>query len=71
MTFTIGPSEDGTATGNDVQIAALLKERDGYIARGLGDRVTEVEDVLERLGFERVERADVKPKAERATKPKG
>lgn len=38
-------------------IAALLRERDGYVARGRGDRVDQVEAELERLGFERVERA--------------
>ncbi len=75
--LTGGSVEDGVARTNDAYIAALLRERDGYIARGLGDRVSAVEAELVRVGIEldlsgfpqdemMVERATVEPKAERA-----
>lgn len=63
-----GPVEDGIVRGNDAHVAALLREREGYIARGLGDRVDAVEAELVRQGFELVERAVIAPVAERATK---
>ncbi len=68
MTFTVLPPEEGASSGNDAEIAALLRERDGYIARGMGERVSEVEAVLERLGVERVERATESPVKQRATR---
>lgn len=67
----VAPVLDAPATPaqqRDAYIAALLRERDGLIARGLGRRVSEIEAELERVGFERVERATVAPKTERATK---
>lgn len=36
-------------------VASLLREREGYIARGQGDRVSAVEAELERIGIERAE----------------
>lgn len=58
-----GSPDDGAADPDDKQpmIDALLRERDGYIARGLADRVDAVEDALEALGVKR----------EKATKPSG
>lgn len=66
--LTGGPLEDGVSRSNDVYIAALLRERDGYIARGLGERVSAVEAELVRAGVEVVERATVEPAGERAVK---
>ena len=73
MPFTIGPIEGGVAPADHaVEIAALLRERDGYIARGMGDRVSQIEAVLERLGIERVERAVPEPAVtEKALKRRG
>jgi len=65
--LTGGPVEGGAATSNDAYIAALLRERDGYIARGLGDRVSAVEAELVRAGIELVERATAEPTVRRAT----
>lgn len=36
---------------NDNMIAALLRERDGYVSRGLKDRVGQVDEQLEHLGY--------------------
>ena len=69
--FTTTPSEDGAVTDDaarEAHIAALLRERDGYLARGLLDRVEGVDDALVAEGFERVERAVQTPKASRATR---
>ncbi len=71
--LTGGPLEDGAAapdTAKDAYIAALLRERDGYVARGMHERMLGVEDELERVGIERVEQATVESKAERAVKPR-
>ena len=72
-----GPIEDGAATADtakDAYIAALIRERDGYVSRGMLERMLGVEAELERVGVERVaaepERATVKPEAERAVKPR-
>ena len=56
------------------QIDALLFEREGYLRRGLKDRVKAVEAALRELGFDHkymtdeVETAAVEPVAERATR---
>jgi hypothetical protein len=50
-------------------INALLDERRGYVARGLGDRVKAVDEVLASLGH-RIETATIEPEVERAAKPK-
>jgi hypothetical protein len=68
--LTGGPVEDGAGRSNDAYIAALLRERDGYVARGLGDRVSAVEAELVRAGVELVEWATAEPEAERAVIPK-
>lgn len=52
-------------------IAALLDERRGYVARGLSDRVTAVDEQLARLGHRVAPEAAVQaPAPERATQPK-
>lgn len=57
---------------NGSLIVTLLAEREGYIRRGLPDRVAEVERVLESLGHPIREVASVRPAPEVATvaKPK-
>ena len=57
---------------SDAYIAALLRERAGYLAAGLDDRVAEVDAELARVGHKSpapVESADAPPAAERAVKP--
>ena len=55
-------------------VSALLKERLGYLERGMTDNVREVDVELRKLGFivsdEVEEVAVAPPKAERAVKPK-
>jgi hypothetical protein len=51
------------------EIAALLEEKRGYLARGKTDRVAEVDEALRALGYT-VEVAAVTPPVERATQPK-
>ena len=55
-------------------VSALLKERLGYLERGMMDSVREVDVELRKLGFivsdEAEEVAVAPPKAERAIKPK-
>ena len=54
------------------QIDALLIEREGYVRRGLKDRVEACDDALAALGCKskvaEVETAAVEPVAERATR---
>lgn len=54
------------------QIDALLAEREGYVRRGLKDRVKACDDALAQLGYkskvEVVETASVEPVAERAVR---
>lgn len=54
------------------QIEALLTEREGYVRRGLKDRVKACDDALVALGHKgkavEVETAAVEPVAERATR---
>lgn len=54
------------------EIDALLVEREGYVRRGLKDRVKACDDVLAQLGYKskvvEVETAAVEPVAERATR---
>ena len=55
-------------------VSALLKERLGYLERGMTDSVREVDVELRKLGFSvsdvEEEVAVAPPKAERAVKPK-
>lgn len=50
-------------------VRALLEERQGYVKRGLPDRVKAVDDSLARLGYV-VESATIEPATERAVKKK-
>lgn len=54
------------------EIDALLVEREGYVRRGLKDRVKACDDVLVQLGYKskvvEVETAAAEPVAERATR---
>jgi hypothetical protein len=46
--------EDKTAEApatEDPFVAALLRERDGYVARGLDDRVSQVDEQLKLRGY--------------------
>ena len=58
----------------EISVAALLKERQGYVNRNLPDRVKAVDLQLRKLGFSvsdvEEEVAVAPPKAERAVKPK-
>lgn len=62
-------------TSSDV--TALLRERTGYVLRGLSDRVAQVDAELKRLGYavaadalpDEIETASVAP-VERAVQPK-
>lgn len=51
---------------SDSMIAALLREREGYAARGMDDRVAQVDAQLEALGHQR--RSDKPARRERAVK---
>lgn len=50
-------------------VRALLEERQGYVKRGLPDRVKAVDASLARLGYV-VESATIEPATERAVKKK-
>jgi hypothetical protein len=54
------------------QIEALLVEREGYVRRGLKDRVAACDEALRALGHSvktpEVETASIEPVAERATR---
>jgi hypothetical protein len=54
------------------QIEALLVEREGYVRRGLKDRVAAVDSVLNALGYKskssEVETASVEPATERTVR---
>jgi hypothetical protein len=50
-----------------VYVAALLREREGYLAKGNHDRAQEVEAELRRAGY--TERLDAPPKAAVAKVP--
>jgi hypothetical protein len=54
------------------QIESLLVEREGYVRRGLKDRVKACDAVLDALGYKakaiEVETAAIEPVAERATR---
>jgi hypothetical protein len=54
------------------QIEALLIEREGYVRRGLKDRVSAVDSVLNALGYKskasEVETATIEPATERTVR---
>ena len=47
-------------------VDALLRERNGYVVRGMADRVAAVDDYLRALGVEPP--VDVKPEPKRSTR---
>lgn len=52
-------------------IEALLSEREGYVRRGLKDRVAQVDVVLASLGYvTAIRTATIEPEAERAVVPR-
>ena len=51
-------------------IAALLQEREGYIKRGLTERIEAIDASLKDLGYVAKETAAVEPESERAVTPK-
>ena len=57
----------------DPVIAALLREREGLVQRGLRDRVAQVDEQLRQLGHRTpvTEDAAAKAPASRSTPPKG
>lgn len=52
------------------RIEALLRERDGYVARGLKDRVAEVDASLAALGHKAAPEKATAPQPSTATMPK-
>jgi len=52
------------------QVAALLAERRGYVARGLTDRVAAVDAALAALNYHVAETATIEPQTETATRKK-
>lgn len=54
----------------DPMVAALLREREGYAGRGMGDRVAQVDEQL-RLRGHKPPADDTPAPASRSTPPKG
>jgi hypothetical protein len=52
----------------DTMIAALLREREGYVSRGLDDRVAQVDEQLAYRGYTAPKSDDDKPTAPAAAK---
>jgi hypothetical protein len=50
-------------------VDALIIEREGYLRRGLMDRVKQVDEQLAALGHKKIETATAEPTTERAIKP--
>lgn len=63
--MTRSPSSNGDNMSQQ-DIEALLIEREGYLKRGLKDRVKQVDEALKNLGHKVAETASVHPDAERA-----
>lgn len=55
---------------DDPMVAALLREREGYVSRGLDDRVAQVDEQLRLRGYERPADA-TSASSSRVTQPKG
>jgi hypothetical protein len=51
----------------DPMIAALLRERDGYVAFGKKDRIKDVDAELKRRGYEEPKKAEPKARASKQT----
>ena len=55
----------------DPMVAALLREREGYVGRGMDDRVAQVDEQLRLRGYESPTGEKTSAPAARATPPKG
>ncbi|MFM9652762.1 hypothetical protein [Streptomyces galilaeus] len=60
-----------TPQTEDPMVAALLRERAGYVARGMDDRVAQVDEQLRLRGAEPPADDKTPPPASRSTPPKG
>ncbi len=56
---------------DDPMVAALLREREGYVQRGLDDRVAQVDEQLTLRGYTAPDGGKPKAPAMRSTPPKG
>jgi hypothetical protein len=54
----------------DPMVAALLREREGYVGRGMDDRVAQVDEQLRLRGYE-PQSTGKAPTPSRSTPPKG
>ena len=55
----------------DPMVAALLREREGYVGRGMDDRVAQVDEQLKLRGAEPPTDGKSAKPADRSTPPKG
>lgn len=55
----------------DSMVAALLREREGYVTRGMDDRVAQVDEQLKLRGAEPPKEDKPAKPADRSTPPKG
>ncbi|MCI3272143.1 hypothetical protein [Streptomyces cylindrosporus] len=55
----------------DSMVAALLREREGYVTRGMDDRVAQVDEQLKLRGVEPPKDDKPAKSADRSTPPKG
>ncbi|MFJ6645774.1 hypothetical protein ACIQPS_08945 [Streptomyces sp. NPDC091290] len=58
-------------TTEDPMVAALLREREGYVQRGMDDRVAQVDDQLRLRGVEPPTGEKTTAPSTRETPPKG
>lgn len=56
---------------DDPMVAALLREREGYVTRGMDDRVAQVDEQLRLRGVEPPAAAKSDAPMSRSTPPKG
>lgn len=55
----------------DPMVAALLREREGYVGRGMDDRVAQVDEQLKLRGVEPPDAGKSSTPQSRSTPPKG
>ncbi|MET9965449.1 hypothetical protein ABZZ80_05860 [Streptomyces sp. NPDC006356] len=58
-------------TTEDPMVAALLREREGYVGRGMDDRVAQVDEQLKLRGAEPPTDSKGGNRTDRSTPPKG
>lgn len=56
---------------DDPMVAALLREREGYVQRGMADRIAQVDEQLRLRGYEKPAAAKTGGSASGSTPPKG